>query len=106
MPIIDIDATLDPSGGADSVSESYGVNTESAAVHYEIGGATTDLDVRIETRLADDLGWQDWADARLALANGDAEVFGVDIKNVSQLRARAVNNDGSNGADVRVVVET
>lgn len=104
MPIIDIDASL--AAGGDSASESYGVNTDSAAVHIEVGGATTDLDVHLETRLADDLGWQDWVDPRLTLANGDSEVFGVDIENVAQLRARAVNNDGTNGADVRVVVET
>lgn len=105
--IIDINETLDPSGGAsDSVAETYVLQSETAAFQVEIGGATTDIDIHFEARLADDLGWRDWITARTGESNGYSELRGVDVEDITHIRVRVVNQDGANGADVRAVVST
>lgn len=104
---INIDETLDQSGGAtDAVTESYQLRSNTAAFQVEIGGATTDIDVHFEARLATDLGWADWIPARTGRSNGYSELRGVDVEDITDIRVRVVNQDGSNGADVRAVVTT
>lgn len=105
--IIDIDTTLDASGGANyAVSQTSPVNTDSAALHIEIGGATTAADIHVEARLASDLGWVDWIVPETGVANGYADISGLDIGDLTNIRVRIVNQDGTNTADVRAVVET
>ena len=107
--LIDIDTTLDIAGGAnDSVvaDETLSYRSETAAIQIVIGGATTNADVHIETRLDPALDWADWEAPTTALAAGDTVIRSIDVSGITHLRVRAVNQDATAGntADVRAVV--
>lgn len=107
--IIDIDTTLDISGGANdavAVDETLSYRSSTAAIHIVIGGATTNTDVHIETRLDPTLGWADWETPSTTLVAGDTVIRSIDVSGITRLRVRAVNQDATAGntADVRIVV--
>jgi hypothetical protein len=108
MPsIIDIDTTLDASGGAnDSVARTYNTNDDTGLLHVVLSGASTSADVYVETRGAGDMGWADYLSPTTGAdpSSGYVDVTGLDLADVPELRLRIVNQDGSNTADVRAVV--
>jgi hypothetical protein len=107
MNIIDINTEIAISGSTgDSVSERYSVRTDSAVFQYSIGGATTATDVHLEARLADDADWEDWIAAKTGLTSGDSGIQSIDLDSISEIRVRAVNQDGSNTGSVRLIVST
>lgn len=106
MPIVNIDTTLDASGGDDTATESYQTNAHTATLQTEVSGATAAVDIHFEGRLADDLAWVDWVEPRTGVGAGHAELRGVDIRDLDDIRVRITNQDGSNTADVRAVVIT
>lgn len=106
---IDIDATLDVAGGAnDSVSQQAALSTDDAAIHVEVSGASTSVDVHVETRLAEDIGWADLPPSATGVASGYNAVDTIDIADLGLVRVRIVNQDGTAGntADVRAVLVT
>lgn len=106
---IDIDATLDEAGGAnDSVSQQAALSTENAAIHVEVSGASTSVDVHVETRLAEDIEWTDLPPSATGVAAGYNSVDTFDIADLGLVRVRIVNQDGTAGntATVRAVLTT
>jgi len=106
---IDITAALDPSGGAnDAVSEQASFATDSGVYQIGITGPSTSVDVHLETRLANDLGWADLPGSATGVQGGYSDVGTIDLANIRNLRARVANQDGTPGntADARVVLVT
>lgn len=106
--LIDIDATLDIAGGAnDEAAASASSRADTAAIQIEVGGASTAVNVHVETQLDPSLGWVDW-ESPYALAGGDSISRRIDIEGIPRIRVRAVNNDATvgNTATVRAVVVT
>lgn len=101
--ILDLDRTIAAGGNETETTE---VATDRAAVQIEVSGGATDVDVHIETRLADDAAWSDWISPRTGLADGASETLGVDTGGVGELRVRVVNNDGAADATARVVISS
>lgn len=106
MNIIDIDATLDAAGGAnDTVSETYNVNSDSAAFQVAIGGASGSVEIHFEARLTPDAAWVPFLTTQ-TVASGYADLSLIDLESVPSIRVRFVNTDGTNTATVRSVVRT
>lgn len=104
--IFDTSAALEASGGDDTLTEAYDVDSDTAAVQLEATGDSTDFDFVIDVRLASDVGWaEDFA----SLKNKSApltEVVRVDLEAITEIRARVVNNDGNDTVDARVIGRT
>ena len=106
--LIDIDATLDIAGGAnDEVAANAPTRADTAAIQIVVGGASTAVDVHVETRLDSELGWVDW-ETPFNLSAGDSVSRRIDVEGIPRIRVRAVNNDATTGntATVRAVVVT
>jgi hypothetical protein len=106
-PIIDIDTTLDASGGSnDTVTRAYQIHDDSGLLHVVLSGASTSADVFVETRGAEDMDWADYLSPTTGAdpSAGYVDVTGIDLEDVPELRLRIVNQDGTNTADVRAVV--
>lgn len=106
---IDIDMTLDASGGTtDEVSQQAALSTDAAAVQVAISGPSTSVDIHVQTRLADDLGWADLSPSSTGVAGGYNSLDTFDVADFGFIRVRIVNQDGTSGntADVRAVLTT
>lgn len=111
---IEIDTTLDASGGSnDSVSETVELASRDGAFQWELSGSSTDVDIFVEARLSDNHSWSDYlkfagSDREGAsAANGDGQgPLLLDTGGITQLRVRVVNNDGSNTADVTATLSS
>ena len=106
--IIDIETTLDESGGPnDSVTRSYTVDTAIGAFQWSIGGATRSADIALEARLADRFAWRPYG-VGATNTRSDNALEELDLAPLSTIRVRAVNNDGAAGntADVDAVIVT
>lgn len=107
---IDIAATLDASGGAnDEISQQAALSTDAAAVHVAVtGGASTGVDIHVETRLADDLDWVALSPSTTGVTSGYNSLDTFDVADLDTVRVRIVNQDttAGNTADVRGVLTT
>lgn len=105
---IDIDATLDASGGSnDSTEQTAQILTDAGALQVEVGGSTTDVTIHLDARLGDDLAWvTDYITAEANQSNGYRNIRQIDLGDINQVRVRCVNNDANNTATVKAVVRT
>lgn len=102
---IDIDDTIDP-GGTVTQTAPVGTGAGTLQVENSADGASTDVDFHLQVRSDDSVPWRDWIRPYEAVANGDGQIDPVDLSNISKIRGKVVNNDGSNTADVRLIVNT
>jgi hypothetical protein len=103
VDIIEIDNALPP---GETVTETHAVETANCAFQVEVDGATTNVDIHVESRLAADMGWVDVVSPATEVATGFADLQSINISNLSYLRVRVVNNDDTNAGHVRAVVST
>lgn len=94
---------VDAAGGDDTLKESRLLDCGAVAIQLHMDGNTADFDFVIDVRQADDISWAlDWD----SLKNKSApftEVIRIDAKAIKQIRARVVNQDGTNGGTARLV---
>ena len=64
---------------------------------------STDVDVHLEARLAEDLTWTS-IDSQTGLADGASILDTIGTDRITSIRLRIVNNDGTNDAGIRAVV--
>lgn len=105
--IINIDTTLDPSGGTnDEVIETYSGRNQTGSFQWEVAGASTAVDVHLESRLKDRFGWEDLIPAETGVSGASGFHTSLDLDDIDQLRVRVVNQDATAGntADVDAVV--
>ena len=106
---ISLDQVLDPSGGTDDeVTESVQINSGAGVLHVENQSdeGSTSVDFHLEARLSDSLGWQNWMKPYADVPNGNGRIDPIDLRGVTRIRVRAVNQDGSNQAAVAAEFET
>lgn len=105
--VLDNSRSLTQSGGGDDTQEETQVtDTDSTAVQVEVGGSSTDADVHFDARLAGDANWvTDYFRSALTGKAADFDtILQMDTEDIHEIRIRIVNQDGSNGADTRVIV--
>jgi hypothetical protein len=92
---------VDADGGDDTLEETRLLDCDAVAIQLDMEGDTSDFE--IDVRQADDISWAlDWD----SLKNKSApftEVIRIDAKAIKQIRARVVNQDGTNGGTARLV---
>jgi len=101
--MFDRSQALDANGGDDTLTETRRLDCDAVTIQLEMEGDTTDFDFVIDVRQADDISWAtDWD----SLKNKSApftNVIRIDAKAIKQVRARVVNQDGTNGGTARLV---
>jgi hypothetical protein len=106
--IIDIDTTLDESGGAnDEVIETYSGGSVPSVFQWVVSGSSADVDIHLEARLSDRLDWEDYIAPSIGQSD-TGDLHSLDLPTVDELRIRIVNQDGTAGntADVDAILTT
>lgn len=74
--------------------------SDDAAIQVQTNGESNGVEVRVDARLSDIHRWdEDILDVITVDKNADKEIERFDITNVSQLRVRVVNTDGTAAAE-------
>ena len=105
--IINIETSLDPSGGAnDEVIETYSGRNQTGSFQWEVAGASSSVDIHLESRLKDRFVWEDLVPPETGVSGASGLQTGLDLDDIDQLRVRIVNQDSTAGntADVDAVV--
>jgi hypothetical protein len=103
--LANLDTTLGPGASASDALDGTDVvrgglpQLSTVALHAEVAGSTSGVEIEIEGRLADDLDYQ--TVERVTLAGGEAALRQVSVAAMTDLRLRAVNQDSTESGDVR-----
>ena len=106
---IDITEDLSESGGSNpSVSQEADISTENAILHTYITGASTNVDVQIQSRGDSDMPWADLPESEFGESPEYNQMKRLNTNDLGVVRVVVTNQDGvaGNTCSVRAVLKT